>query len=134
MMTLLQISALAFSTGKHAGQKRRGGKDYITHPVQVAEMVHTERQKVIALLHDTLEDTDTTYNELLAQFGKPVADAVDALTRRKGETHPDYIKRVKTNADAVQVKIADITCNVNDLPTASTRIRYADELLELRTI
>jgi len=109
--------ALEFSARKHAGHKRNNGDNYIIHPIRVSQEVFTEKQKLMALLHDTLEDTGTTYEELVENFGKEVADGVEALTHRKGESYADYIERVRKNPDAVQVKIADIADNLNDSPS-----------------
>lgn len=111
--------ALQFAARKHAGQMRNNGDTYIIHPIRVAQEVKTAEQKVIALLHDVLEDTDTTFSELEELFGTPIADAVEALTHREGESYVDYIERVKQNPDAVQVKIADICDNLSDAPSAN---------------
>lgn len=109
--------ALEFATRKHAGHKRRNGDNYIIHPIRVSQEVNTTRQKVIALLHDTLEDTETTYDEINAEFGVEVADAVLCLTHHENEPYETYIDRVKTNADAIAVKVADISDNLSDSPS-----------------
>jgi (p)ppGpp synthase/HD superfamily hydrolase len=80
--------ALVFATEKHSGQKRRSGEQYIEHPKRVAQLVgDNENMICIALLHDTLEDTNTTYEELVLEsslmIGEVIADGVKALTNDK---------------------------------------------------
>ncbi len=112
-------SALEFAAKKHAGHKRLNGDNYIIHPIRVSQEVKTETQKIAALLHDTVEDTDTTIDEIQGLFGPAVAAAVEALTHRKGESYVQYIERVKMNPDAIQVKLADIADNLSDSPSAN---------------
>lgn len=115
----LYTKALEFSATKHAGHKRRNGDAYIIHPIRVSQEVKTPEQKVIALLHDTLEDTETTAIELTGVFGLDVAHAVVALSHRKEEPYEDYITRViAAGENAIRVKIADIADNLSDAPTS----------------
>ena len=130
-MKNIYSEALAFAARKHVGHKRTNGDNYIIHPIRVSQEVKTETQKVIALLHDTMEDTDTTFSELFNLFGGEVADAVECLTRRKGESNEDYIERVKTNPDAVAVKIADICDNLSDFPSDNAIRKGAYGITEL---
>lgn len=109
--------ALVFATKAHGKQKRRNGDFYIIHPIRVSQEVKTDTQKIIALLHDVIEDTSTTLQEVEEAFGTAVACAVDCLTKRKDEPHDKYITRVLTNPDAVAVKIADICDNLSDAPS-----------------
>lgn len=110
--------ALALATQLHNGQRRKvTNEEYIVHPIRVSERVHTPFQKICALLHDTVEDTDFELEEIQQWFGSKVADTIDCLTHRKGESYDDYITRVLTNPDAVAVKIADICDNLNDYPS-----------------
>ncbi|MEK7992877.1 MAG: HD domain-containing protein [Planctomycetota bacterium] len=111
------MRALEFAATKHAGHKRKNGDNYIIHPIRVSQEVFTEKQKAIALLHDTLEDTGTTLEELTEQFGDEIAASVEVLTHRKGESYADYIQRVKKDPDATAVKISDIADNLNDSPS-----------------
>ena len=123
---------LAFAAKKHAGHMRRDGSNYIIHPIRVSQEVKTPIQKIIALLHDTLEDTETTYMEILEEFGPEVVQAVEALTKRKDEPYMDYILRVKQNPDAVAVKIADIADNLSDAPS-DKQIRKSSEAITFLT-
>lgn len=109
--------ALKFIALKHKGQKRRNGNAYIIHPIRVSQEVSGDDERVVALLHDLIEDTDTTLEEIENLFSKEVAEAVDALTHRKGESYHDYIVRVSKNKMAKEVKIADISDNLSDAPS-----------------
>ena len=102
-----------FARMAHKGQKDKGGHDYINHPIAVAKMVNTDVDKIVALLHDVLEDTDVKEVAIRWHFGNEVADAVLALTRRENEDYFDFIQRAKNNPIAKRVKIADITHNMD---------------------
>lgn len=83
--------AIRFAMDKHKGQVRKGKfYPYVFHPLRVAnELMELDLDEVfgiVGVLHDTLEDTDTTYDELVEKFGKDVADAVQFCTAKKGKT------------------------------------------------
>ena len=104
--------ALEIAKKAHAGQKDKGGRPYIEHPMTVASMVHGRKAKIVALLHDVCEDSDITLQDLReAGFSKRIVDAVDAVTKREGERYRHYLNRVKENRLATRVKIADATHN-----------------------
>ena len=94
LTTPLTVKAVEFIIKKHAGQFDKQGMPYIIHPIEVASNFDTEEEIVVALLHDTLEDTDTTYDELVSIFGESIAKNVEILTRKSDETYKDYIRRV----------------------------------------
>ena len=83
-MNDLVKKADAFAAKAHEGQTDKAGLPYITHPRAVAAMIEDETAKVAALLHDTVEDTDVTLEEIRAEFGDEIAAAVDLLTHRPG--------------------------------------------------
>jgi (p)ppGpp synthase/HD superfamily hydrolase len=105
--------AIRLATHLHAGQVDKAGKDYIEHPLRVMNSVEGETEKIVAVLHDTLEDTTITLEELEHLFGPVVALAIKALTREEDEDYFGFIHRVKTNEIAVQVKIADLNDNLD---------------------
>jgi len=111
--SIVQV-ALKLATIAHSGQIDKGGKPYILHPISVAKIVKTEEEKTVALLHDVIEDTPVTLEEL-RENGLPesVVVAVDVLTKRPGVDYGDYIQRVKQNPLALAVKIADMTHNMD---------------------
>ncbi|WP_425097957.1 HD domain-containing protein [Tropicibacter sp. S64] len=101
----------------HAGQVDKAGAPYIGHVARVAARVpegpHADTARVVALLHDVVEDTAVTLGEIGTQFGPEIAHAVDALTRRAGETSESYYTRVKSDAHARIVKHADLDDNAD---------------------
>ncbi len=106
--------ALKIAYKAHDGQLRRDSCiPYIVHPLRVAAQFNSDMMKVIAILHDVVEDTDIElYN--LEEFGQTVINAIDSLSKRKGEKYISYIKRVKTDELATEIKIADIIDNLSD--------------------
>jgi (p)ppGpp synthase/HD superfamily hydrolase len=96
----------------HKGQKDKAGVDYIKHPEFVASQVRTNDDKATAYLHDVLEDTSVTSEELL-QAGIPeaVVKAVKILTKEKGEDYFTYLEKVRDNEIARKVKLADLRHN-----------------------
>ena len=106
-------AAKALATGAHAGQTDKAGLPYITHPERVASRLTTPGAQVVGWLHDTVEDTSITAQNIESQFGPETAAAVDAISRRDGEAWSDYIDRVAANPVARQVKISDLIDNSN---------------------
>jgi (p)ppGpp synthase/HD superfamily hydrolase len=129
-----------FAEEKHKGQFRRDGKTpYIEHPKRVAELLDTDEEKAVALLHDVLEDTDTNMNEIIKLFGgiKNVVEIIYIfiLTKERG-SYEDYIKKIKDNlyhkhVTPVKVKIADIVSNLTDNPTEKQIRKYLKALFIL---
>ena len=111
-MSIMIDRALKIATEAHKGQKDKGGCDYINHPVTVASMCDTEEEKIVALLHDVVEDTDITLEDLeKCGFDRSIIEAVDCITKRPGFSYDEYLKRLKNNELARKVKIADMTHN-----------------------
>lgn len=104
---------LVLAANKHEGQFDKSGKPYILHPLAVMQMVDPadEELQCIALGHDLVEDTKTTWEELSELFTPRVVDGIRCLTKMPGETFEEYKARVKSNGDAIQVKIADLRHN-----------------------
>jgi GTP diphosphokinase / guanosine-3',5'-bis(diphosphate) 3'-diphosphatase len=130
------FEALKFAAYKHRKQKRKGavGIPYINHPIDVANLLITEIEEpspdliIAALLHDVIEDTRTKFSDLEKQFGPSVTDIVREVT--DDMTLPSIIrKREQINKaeslsyNARCIKIADKTCNINDL--LFTRIKWS---------
>lgn len=106
-------AARALATKAHEGQTDKAGLPYITHPERVAARLDTAEAKVVGWLHDTVEDTALTVQEIEVVFGPETAAAVDAISRRAGEKWADYLDRVAANPMARQVKISDLIDNSN---------------------
>lgn len=104
--------ALAFAVEAHKGQKDKGKKPYIYHPIYVAEQVEGDIAKSVAYLHDVVEDTKYTLEDLRnAGFSDEIVDAVDVLTKREGMSYEKYIEKVAKNPLATTVKLADLEHN-----------------------
>ena len=103
----------ALASLAHAGAVDKAGAPYIEHPARVAARMNTPEEKVVAWLHDVVEDTDTTLDEIRVHFGAETAEALDAITHREGEPWADYLMRVKAHPIARAVKIADLIDNSN---------------------
>lgn len=107
-------NAIIFATEKHAGQFDRGGMPYILHCLKVLHYTRSTDQEImaIAVLHDVIEDTDATYEDL-RNIGMTdrVLNGVRCLTKERGETYEEYKIKVKSNSDSVIVKMADLRHN-----------------------
>lgn len=110
--------AIALAAKAHEGQFDRGRPTvpYITHPMRVMSRFDDPSLQMIAVLHDSIEDSEgrVTLQTLLTLGGpRRVIDGVVALTHRRGESNPEYWARVRTNPDALAVKLADINDNTD---------------------
>lgn len=112
MSDLLKKADL-FAAEKHSGQVDKAGKPYIEHPRAVAAKLNDETEKIVALLHDTVEDTDATIEEICEEFGDEVAEAVGYLTHDKSVPYMDYIRSIWENRLARSVKLADLSHNMD---------------------
>ena len=112
--------ALELAIEKHKNQKDKSGKPYILHPLHIMETVKSDDAKIVAILHDIIEDTDVTEEDLLkAGLSKYIVDAIVLLTRPYDEDYMDYVKKVSSNPLAKEVKLADLEHNM-DLRRLST--------------
>ena len=124
----LVLRAAQFAANKHQDQRRKDAKarPYINHPINLAEVLHTDggvRDPVViaaALLHDTIEDTETTYDELRGAFGAEVANVVVEVTDvkflgKESRKRLQVAKAGRASERARQVKIADKICNLRDI-------------------
>jgi GTP pyrophosphokinase len=131
---IINSDVLEFATCAHAGQTRKfTGVPYITHPIAVASIakglakwkgVDVSLLEKVALLHDVLEDTDVTYEELVAAFGEEVASRVKILTKIPGETYLQAILRAKADTITTIVKYSDNRHNSSDLKPGSLKDKY----------
>ena len=94
----------------------KGNSPYVLHLLKVYQGVNTYEEKIVALLHDVLENTDTTKEDLEELgFDKIIIDAILVLTKKKGEDYRDYIERIinSNNKLAMNVKLEDLKCNMD---------------------
>ena len=116
--------ALEIAAAAHSGQQDRAGQPYILHPIRVMLTVKTSDERIAAVLHDTVEDTAITFEDLVdAGFSTDIVDAVQALTKTAGESRMDAAKRAVQNSIARQVKLADLADNMdlNRIPSPTAR-------------
>ena|SRR5215210_3982490 len=105
----VSIAALA-----HRGQKDKAGAPYLLHPLRLMLRMNSEAAMMAAVLHDVVEDTAWTIEQLREQgFPGEVLEAVECLTRRGGEGYEEFIGRVQKNQVAREVKVADLEDNMN---------------------
>ena len=107
-------SAIELAAQKHAEQKRLNGEPYIYHLLRVMSKMKTEEERIIAVLHDIIEDTDVTVDDLL-KMGCPqrVYNAVGWLTKKQHDSYERYVEVLSVNPLSKVVKIADLEDNLN---------------------
>ena len=118
-MKLIEKS-LHIALRAYAGKTDKAGREYIQHPLRVMAKMKTDLEMSVALLHDVIEDSDITAEQLLAE-GIPaeVVDAVICLSKNENEDYQDFVGRTKKNELAAKIKIADIEDNIDVLRLAS---------------
>jgi len=119
--------AREIATIAHKDQIDKAGKPYVKHLEAVASKVIGTEEKTVAWLHDIFEDTDFSHEQLSVFFPLSIVEAVEALTKRQGESYEDYLKRIAENPLAIKVKMADLEHNTDlsrfDSPTHADEIR-----------
>jgi (p)ppGpp synthase/HD superfamily hydrolase len=111
LYTPLTCKAMQIAYAAHHGQTDKGGLPYIFHPYHLAEQMEDEVSCCAALLHDVVEDTDVTMEELAREFPEDVIHVLQLLTHRAAVPYFDYVRRIKINPIAVKIKLADIAHN-----------------------
>lgn len=108
--------AIEIAVEAHKDQTRRNGSPYILHPLRVMVAMQKEPEQMTAVLHDVVEDSAWTIEQLRAEgFSQPVLDAVTALTKSPDDDYQEYLQRVCSNPVARVVKMADLKDNMNVL-------------------
>ena len=106
--------AISLAAQAHAGQVDKAGQPYILHPLRVMLRVGTEEERITAILHDVVEDTSVTLEQLTEEgFSPTVVAAVEALTKRPGESRIEAAARAAENRVARTVKLADNAENMD---------------------
>lgn len=145
--------AIEIATKAHFGQKRKDGKDYITHPIAVAEIAErffwkkfadesdgraselADKIYIVGVLHDVIEDTSVTLEEIAEHFSDhDILRAIEFLTRKENQTYYDFIRDITVYGNFISniVKISDIEHNMSDLKEGSLKdkYRFAHEKIE----
>ena len=110
--------ALRIAIRAHEGQKDKSEREYVTHPIRVAERCKDPKAKIVALLHDTIEDTDVTAEYLRSQgFPEEIIEGVLSVTKQEGEegeeNYEDFVLRAAKNPLGKEVKLADLEDNMD---------------------
>jgi len=106
--------AIKLAKKYHEGQFDKGGAPYIGHPLRVMEGVETIEEKVLAVLHDVLEDCDVSREQLIKEdIPEEIVAKLELLFKRKNENYFDYIDRIKIDKSTVNVKLSDLKDNMN---------------------
>ncbi|MBE5944137.1 MAG: HD domain-containing protein [Lachnospiraceae bacterium] len=130
-MSLLETASLV-AYAAHYGQTDNSGIPYIEHPRKVASFLSDERDKVLAMLHDVIEDTFLTEGDLRPVFGDDIVDTLLILTKGEGEDYFDYIGRITGNQSAIRVKMADIKHNSDMTRISNPTQRDFDRLAKYK--
>lgn len=106
--------AILIATNAHKDQIDKAGQPYILHPLRMMFSLKNEEERICAVLHDVVEDTDITFDILRDEgFSEDILRVVDALTKREDESYDDFILRVLENKTACNVKLADLKDNMD---------------------
>ncbi len=103
--------AINIAYNAHMGQNDKFGIPYIFHPFHLAELMDTEDECIVAILHDAVEDTNVTFDDLKKEFSTSVIEALKLLTHDKNVPYEEYIIKLKDNPIAKKVKLADLKHN-----------------------
>ena len=123
LYTKLTKKAMKIAFAAHKNQTDKNGIPYIYHPIHLAEQMADEKTICVALLHDVVEDTDITFEQLAREgFPDDIIEALKLLTHDDSIQYMDYVKEIKSNPIAAAVKLADLKHN-SDL----TRLDVIDE-------
>lgn len=106
--------AIRIATNVHKGQLDKGGNPYILHPLRLMLSRNNETERICAVLHDVIEDTDITLDYLRDEgFSEEVLSGLVALTRRNDESYDEFISRIINNKVACHVKLDDLFDNMD---------------------
>ena len=128
--TKLTVKAMQIAYQAHHGQTDKCGCPYVFHPFHLAEQMQDEFTTCVALLHDVVEDTDMTIEQLAEDFPEPVIEAIRLLTHEDGVDYFEYVRGLKGNDIAKAVKLGDLAhnsdrdrCKLVDEPQERTESR-----------
>lgn len=106
--------AIEIAVKAHKGQRDKNGRAYIGHLLRVMHAGATEDEKICGILHDLVEDTNCTFDDIKKEsFSDEIISALKCLTKNKNENYDVFINRVLTNKLAIAVKINDLTDNLD---------------------
>ncbi len=125
--------AIALAVEAHRGQRDKAGQTYILHPLRVMMRLETDTERMVAVLHDVVEDSPWTLERLRALgYPEEVLGALDCLTKREGETYEAFIERVLPHPLARRVKRADLEDNMDVRRLPAVTAKDAERLARYR--
>ncbi|MBP5947673.1 MULTISPECIES: HD domain-containing protein [Pseudomonas] len=111
-MTQTLERAIAIAATAHAGQVDKGGAPYILHPLKVMLRMTTLEERIVAVLHDVVEDCEISLDDLRKEgFSEGVLSAIESVTKVPGESYEDFVERAAQNPIGRVVKLADLEEN-----------------------
>ncbi|MPN00779.1 Bifunctional (p)ppGpp synthase/hydrolase RelA [bioreactor metagenome] len=125
MKNLLE-AAIKIAVEAHSGQLDKAGQPYVLHPLRVMLSLSDEKDRIVGVLHDVIEDTSITYDYLIAngfEGQREILEALKSVTRKEDETYEEFIERVALNPIGKIVKLADLQDNMNlsRIPNPTTK-------------
>lgn len=106
--------AIAIAVEAHKGQEDKAGDPYILHPLRVMFQMETREEMIAAVLHDVLEDTPITPDQLKEMgFSETVLEALDSVTEKAGEKYEDFVQRAALHPIGKKIKLADLRDNMD---------------------
>ena len=106
--------AIEIAVEAHKGQKDKAGMPYVLHPLRLMFKMESNNEKIAALLHDVVEDSDWTLDDLKKEgFNSDVIEAVSLLTRDEKDSYDEFVQKTVSNPISKNVKIADINDNLD---------------------
>lgn len=106
--------AIIIAAKAHEGQSDKAGEPYILHPLRIMLRLSSTEERVVAVLHDVVEDSDISLEDLRAEgFSEKIIEAIHSVTKEPGESYEDFINRALSNPIARRVKLVDLEDNSN---------------------
>ena len=106
--------AIELAVEHHKGQSDKAGKPYILHPLRLMMSVDKDDEKIVAVMHDIVEDTEITLDDLRNEgFSDEVLSAIECISKKDGEDYDSFIERISHNPLAIRVKLADLEDNMD---------------------
>jgi (p)ppGpp synthase/HD superfamily hydrolase len=125
--------AIMLAVEAHQGQRDKIGQPYILHPLRVMFRLDTEPERIVGVLHDVIEDTKYTAEDLRKMgHSEETIEALDCVTRREGESYETFVLRSKTNPIARKVKLADLEDNMDIRRMAGVTEKDMERLVRYR--
>ena len=115
MKNLLEV-AIKIAVDAHSGQLDKAGQPYVLHPMKVMFALSNEKDRIVGVLHDVIEDTNVTYDYLIAngfEGETEILDALKSVTKKEDETYDEFIERAAANPIGKRVKLADLQDNMD---------------------